>query len=231
MKKKIIYIRLFSIIGIICIFGFIVGVVVGLFKMTGKEGYTNNGVDIYDNLSFGGSGGGSGSSRGLYKNGYDDGIAEKWGYGWGDQVVKQFLNLQSTLNPAYIFDVNMMQKYISKSEVMEFLANGKWYWSDETKQKYLDYIHHDPRSKDWVDASFDMMILQSAYPESAIKKLLGGEGCGGVKRNQIGVFIADSDDNVDVLYEGRENDGSGIRTFGVNSGLSSNGYYCYDLVC
>jgi len=33
MKKKIIYIRLFSIIGIIFILGFIVGVVVGLFNV------------------------------------------------------------------------------------------------------------------------------------------------------------------------------------------------------
>jgi len=32
------------------------------------------------------------------------------------------------------------------------------------------------------------------------------------------------------LYEGNEKNGSGMGTFGVNSGLSSNGYYCYDLV-
>jgi len=137
MKKKIIYIRLFSIIGLCFLLVITLIILGGLFNMTGKEGYTNNGVDIYDNLSFGGGSGGRGGSGGS-GSGYSDGIAEKWGYGWGDHVVKQFLNLQSTLNPAYIFDVNMMQKYISKSEVMEFLANGKWNWSDETKQKYLD---------------------------------------------------------------------------------------------
>ena len=222
MKKKIIYIRLFSIIGICFLLVITLIILGGLLKMTGREGYTNNSVDIYDNLSFGG--GGSGGRGG----GYSDGIAEKWGYGWGDHVVKQFLNLQSTLNPAYIFDVNIMQKYISKSEVIEFLANGKWNWSDETKQKYLEYIHHDPRSKEWVDASFDMRILQTAYPESAIKNLLGGQGCGGVKRTQIGAFIPDEDDG--ILYEGNEKDGSGIRTFGVNSGLLTNGNSCYDLV-
>jgi len=214
--------------------GFVVGLVVGLFKIRDKEGYTNNGLDVYNNLSFGGSSGngswGSGSSSsGLYKNGYDDGVADKWGYGWGDHVVKQFLELQSTINPEYIFNVNMIQKYISKYEVEDFLANdGKWVWSDETKQMYLDYINHDPRSKDWVDPSFDMKLLQTVYSESAIKKLLGDEGCGGVKRNKIGVFIADEDHG--VLYEGREKDGSGIRTFGVNSGLLSNGNCCYDLL-
>lgn len=233
MKKKIIYIRLFSIIGIICILGFVVGIVVGLFKMRNgngdvdgvrfnvKEGYTNNNVDIHNNLGFGGSRSG---------NGYDDGIAEKWGYDWGDNIVKQFWALQSTINPQYIFDVNKMQKYISKDEVTNFLANGKWYWSDETKNKYLEYIDHDPRSKEWIDSIFDMKLLQTVYPENDIQKLLGGEGCGAVKRNKIGVFIADSDDNAGVLYEGRENDGSGIRTFGVNSGLLSNGYCCYDLM-
>jgi len=243
MKKKIIYIRLFSIIGIICILGFVVGIVVGLFKMRDrdrdrvrvrvKEGYTNNGVDIYNNLGFSGRrgvGGGVGVGVGasLDVNGYDDGVAEKWGYSWGDHVVKQFLGLQSTMNPQYIFDVNMLQKYISKDEVMDFLANGKWDWSDETKRKYLNYIDHDSRSKEWVDASFDMKLLQTVYSESAIKKLLGGEGCGGVKRNKIGVFVADED--AGVLYEGHEKDGSGIRTFGVNSGLLSNGYCCYDLL-
>jgi hypothetical protein len=231
MKKKIIYIRLFSIIGIICILGFVVGVVVGLFKVVdsrdnsrnNREGYTNNGVDIYNNLGFdGGSGSGGGSG------GYDDGVAEKWGYGWGDHVVKQFLGLQSTINPEYIFNVNKIQKYISKDEVEEFLANGKWVWSDETKQMYLNYINHDSRSKEWVDAMFDMNKLQTVYSESAIQKLLGSEGCGRVKRNKIGVFIADEDHG--VLYEGREKDGSGIRTFGENSGLLSNGNYCYDLL-
>lgn len=222
MKKKIIYIRLFSIIGIICILGFVVGIVVGLFKVRDtKEGYTNNGLDIHNNLGFGGSGNGGG---------YDDGVAEKWGYGWGDNVVKQFLTLQSTINPEYIFNVNKIQKYISKDEVDVFLANdGKWNWTDETKQMYLNYINHDPRSKEWVDPSFDMQKLQTVYSESAIQKLLGEEGCGGVKRNKIGVFIAD-EDYAGVLYEGREKDGSGIRTFGENSGLLTNGNCCYDLV-
>jgi len=223
MKKKIIYIRLLSIIGIICILGFVVGIVVGLFKIRDREGYTNNGVDIHDNLGFGGSGGSGGSG------GYDDGVAEKWGYGWGDHLVKQFLGLQSTINPEYIFNVNKIQKYISKDEVEEFLANdGKWVWSDETKQMYLNYINRDPRLKDWVDARFDMNKLQTVYSESAIQKLLGGEGCGRVKRNKIDAFIADEDHG--VLYEGREKDGSGIRTFGENSGLLSNGNCCYDLV-
>ena len=222
MKKKIIYIRLFSIIGIICILGFFVGIVVGLFKISdSREGYTNNGLDIYNNLSFD-------RSRDGNVNGYDDGVADKWGYGWGDLLVKRFLGLQSTINPAYIFDVNMMQKYITKDEVEEFLVNGKWDWSDETKKMYLNYINHDPRSKEWVDARFDMQKLQTVYSESAIQKLLGGEGCGRVKRNKIGVFIAD-EDHV-VLYEGREKDGSGIKTFGVNSGLLSNCNCCCDLV-
>ena len=230
MKKKIIYIRLFSIIGIICIFGFILVVVVGLFNRRSREGYTNNSINIYNNLGFsGGVGGGSGGrGSGGRGSGYDDGIADKWGYGWGDHVVKQFLGLQSTINPAYIFDVNKMQKYISKDEVVDFLANGKWYWSDETKQKYLNYIDRDDRSKEWVDARFDMKLLQTVYSESAIQKLLGEEGCGGVKRNKMGVFVVD--ENVDVLYEGYEKDGSGIRTFGVNSGLLSNGNCCYDLL-
>lgn len=230
MKKKIIYIRLFSIIGIICILGFVVGIVVGLFKMRDdREGYTNNGLDIYNNLAFGGGSGGGGGVGGVGGvNGYDDGVAEKWGYGWGDNVVKQFLELQSTINPSYIFNVNKMQKYISKDEMTDFLASGKWNWSDETKNKYLEYVDRDPRSKEWVHPSFDMKLLQTVYSESAIQKLLGEEGCGRVKRNKIGVFIANEDHG--ILYEGREKDGSGIRTFGENSGLLSNGNCCYDLV-
>jgi len=229
MKKKIIYIRLFSIIGIICVLGFIVGVVVGLFNVEdmvqNKEGYTNNGLDIHNNLSFGS--GGVGGYSGVEGQG-GDGVAEKWGYGWGDNVIKQFLKLQSTLNPKFVFNVDDMQKYISKDEVNQFLTNGIWHWSDETKKQYLNYINNDPRSKDWVDASFDMKILQTAYSEKAIKKLLGGGGCGDVKRNKIGVFIAEDDHG--LLYEGREKDGSGIRTFGMNSGSLTNGNCCYDLL-
>ena len=95
--------------------GFIVGVVVGLFKMSyNKEGYTNNGLDIYNNLAFSGDRGGLAGAR-LDVNGYDDGVAEKWGYGWGDNIVKQFLELQSTINPDYIFNVNMLQKIYKAS--------------------------------------------------------------------------------------------------------------------
>jgi hypothetical protein len=225
MKKNITYIRLFSIIGICFLLVITLIILGGLFNTTRKEGYTNNGLDIYNNLSFGGRGS-SGSD--LYKNGYDDGVAEKWGYGWGDNNVKQFLNLQSNINPEYIFDVNTMQKYVNKNEAKDFLANSNWNWSDETKQKYLQYIGHDAISKEWVNPQFNMNILQTAYPESAIKKLLGDQGCGGVKRNQIGVFIADED--IGRLHEGQEKNGSGIRTFGVNSGLLSNGNYWYDLI-
>ena len=225
MKKKIIYIRLFSIIGIICLLTSIMFLSLYdvLFKIRAREGYTNNGLDIHNNLSFGGSSGtGSGSGSG------SDGIADKWGYGWGSQVIKQFLSLQSTINPQYVFNVDDMQKYISKDEVNQFLTDGKWNWTDETKKQYLDYIKNDTRSKEWVDASFDMKNLQTAYSEKAMQKLLGGQGCGGVKRNKIGVFIAHEDHG--VLYEGREKDGSGIRTFGENSGLLSNGNCCYDIV-
>jgi len=65
MKKKIIYIRLFSIIGVCFLLVITLIILGGLFNMTGKEGYTNNGLDIYNNLSFGGGGsGGRGGSGG-----------------------------------------------------------------------------------------------------------------------------------------------------------------------
>ena len=93
---------------------------------------------------------------------------------------------------------------------------------------FLDYIHRDPRSKDLVNPTFDMNLLQTIYSESAIQKLIGGEGCDGVKRNEITGFIGHQ--KLGSLHEGREKDGSGIRTFGVNSGLLSNGNYYYDLL-
>ena len=212
MKKKIIYIHLFRIIGIVIL---VISLIISIYS--NRENFTNNGLYIHNNLSFTGN---------MIKNGGNGGNSGNGGK-WGPDIAKQFLNLQSTINPQYIFNINVMQKYISKDEMKQFLSNGKWNWSDKTKNEYLSYMKKNTGTKNWVDAAFDMKDLQTIYPESFIKELL--TRCNNKNRNEITGFVAYHNDNR-ILYEGSEKDGSGIGTFGVSTGLLSNGYSCYHVI-
>lgn len=234
MKNKIIYIRSFSITGIICIIGIcllLVVVIVGIYSCKNKESFTNNGLDIYNNLSFigidrqrggnGGAGGGGGTD-----SGYN---APNFGGRWGNDTAKKFLSLQSTINPSYTFNVDLIQKYVSKHEVKQFILNGgNWNWSEETKENYTLYMNSNSFDKNWVSPYFDMNILQTIYPEHAMKILLKiQKNC---ERNNITPFENNDERNGGVLYEGADKNGSGIFTFGTNSGLLSNCNTCYDVV-
>ena len=213
MKKKIIYIHLFRImVAGVLIIGLVITLALTIYS--NRENFTNNGLDIHNNLSFTGN---------MIENGGNGGNGGKW----GPDIAKQFLNLQSTINPQYIFNINVMQKYVSKDEMKQFLSNGKWNWSDKTKNDYLSYMKKNTGTKNWVDAAFDMKDLQTIYPESFIKELL--MRCNNKNRNEITGFLVDYDDSR-ILYEGIEKNGSGIGTFGVSSGLLSNGYSCYHAI-
>jgi hypothetical protein len=229
MKNKIKYIRSFSIIGIIGIICLLF-LAIGLYCRKKKESFSNNGFDVYNNLSFTGIEGqydGNG-----YGNGYGNGSdynASGFGGKWGNDIAKKFVSLQSTNNPDFIFDVNSIQKYVSKDEVKQFLMNdGKWNWSDETKQNYLLYMKNNSLIKSWSSPYFDIHLLQTIYPERAIKNLL--EIKNNSERNSITPFDNDDEKNAGMLYEGLDKNGSGIFTFGINSGLLSNCNTCYDVM-
>ena len=242
MKNKIIYIRSFSIIRIvgfigICLLLLIMVIVmfggggVGIYSCKNKESFTNNGLDIYNNLSFigidrqrdgnGGAGGGSGTDTGYN--------APDFGGRWGNDTAKKFLSLQSTINPSYTFNVDLIQKYVSKDEVKQFILNGgNWNWSDETKENYTLYMTGNPLVKNWVSPYFNMNILQTIYPEHAMKILLKIKK--NSERNNITAFENDDERNGGILYEGADKNGSGIFTFGTNSGLLSNCNTCYEFI-
>ena len=233
MKNKIIYIHSFSIIGIIGIIGICLLLMVlkgGIYSCKNKESFTNNGLDIYNNLSFigidrrdgkGGAGGGSGTD-----SGYN---APDFGGRWGNDMAKKFLSLQSTINPSYTFNVDLIQKYVSKDEVKQFILNGgNWNWSEETRDNYTLYMTGNPLVKNWVSPYFNMNILQTIYPEHAMKILL--EIKKKSQRNNITAFENDDERNGGILYEGADKNGSGIFTFGTNSGLLSNCNTCYEFI-
>jgi hypothetical protein len=224
MKNKIIYIRLFSIIGICLLL-----MVLGLYYYKNKESFTNNGLDVYNNLGF------IGINRRQHGNGLSGDVsgynASDFGGRWGNDIAKKFLSLQSTINPSYIFNVDYIQKYVSKNDVQQFLLNGgKWNWSDETKTQYLLYMNSNSLVKSWGSEYFNMNILQTIYPEHAIKILLKIKS--NTIKNKITPFENSDEDkrNVGVLYEGIDKNGSGIFTFGSNSGLLSNCNTCYEFV-
>jgi hypothetical protein len=219
MKNKI---NLFSI----CFFLFFIIVLLFVFHIysyKNKESYTNNGLDVYDNLAFIGISRGDGNS-----NQNDINWDDKIGFGgrWGNETAKKFLALQSTINPSYIFNVNLIQKYVTKDEVEQFLSNGgTWYWSNDTKTQYLLYMNRHSLFKNWVSPYFNISELQSIYPEKAVKILLQ------IHKNVVRNKITPFDNEEHYLYEGVDKNGSGIFTFGVNSGLLvSDCNTCYGFV-
>ena len=56
-------------------------------------------------------------------------VRTKEGFTWSKQSIDDFLQLQETVNPNTQFDINMIQKQASESELQELLETGRWPWA------------------------------------------------------------------------------------------------------
>ena len=65
----------------------------------------------------------------------------KEGFTWSEESGKQFIELQNSINPRIVFDLNEIKKQASQEDVDYFLKNSKWSWSKETEDLYNELLN------------------------------------------------------------------------------------------
>lgn len=98
-------------------------------------------------------------------------LSKKEGFSWNPQSTKDFILLQSTINPQKIFDVNMIQNnQASQEELDYFNKHGEWPWSQKTKDLYIEAINTNPFIRTWP--ADGLKYAMSIYNEAAILRVL-----------------------------------------------------------
>ena len=117
----------------------------------------------------------------------------KEGFAWDPQSTKDFIKIQSTINPQKIFDVNMIQKnQASQEELAYFNEHGMWPWSPKTNELYMAALNTNTfiRTLPADGLNYAMTI----YNEAAILRLLSYQ----TKEGQFlinGVLVQDPSGN------------------------------------
>lgn len=89
---------------------------------------------------------------------------------WTNQLLFDFLTIQKLINPGIIFDTNIIKEQVTEDEMKFFLKNKYFYWSEDTKQKYLYFINHNPIIR--ITANSALNNAQTIYNETAILQFL-----------------------------------------------------------
>lgn len=95
----------------------------------------------------------------------------KEGFAWDTKSTKEFIDIQSTINPKKIFDVNMIQKtQASQEEVTYFNEHAMWPWSQKTKDLYMESVNTNTFIR--TLPSEDLNYVMTIYNEAAILRIL-----------------------------------------------------------
>jgi len=84
--------------------------------------------------------------------------------------INQFLEIQKTINPHVIFDINAIQKQATQEELNYFNEHGYWPWTEEIKNLYIESLSKNPYVR--ADPGSALQTMRSIYNQSAILQLL-----------------------------------------------------------
>lgn len=90
---------------------------------------------------------------------------------WSPDLIKRFNIYQTTVNKNAIqFDLDQLQRQASPDEAEHYLKTGYWYWPDDLKNLYIEYVWSSPIIK--IDPQYALNYAMSIYNQNAIKELL-----------------------------------------------------------
>lgn len=135
----------------------------------------------------------------------------KEGFTWTPDSTQDFIEIQDTINPKVIFDVDMIQKnQASQQEVDYFNIHGMWPWTEEVKILYRQAVSNNPFIRNSTkDAEKD---ARKKYNQAAILRVLSYQSNEG-KFLLSGVQVRDPNGNE------KEDLPNGFGNFGYESGL------------
>ena len=121
---------------------------------------------------------------------------------WSADDERDFIELQFTINPGIIYDLNTIQKYAPAIDVKYLLKYGLWPWSKQTQELYKKALDKNPFIRTYSEDGLN--YARSIYNESAILYILKGQAEAEEKSQQV---------------KPRRPLPSGWGSFGYNSGL------------
>lgn len=87
-----------------------------------------------------------------------------------ENINKDFLRIQNTINRDKVFDMNIINKQATKEEMEYFNENGKWPWSQEVIDLYKEAINRNPYIRTLPEISVE--YARTIYNQNAILQLL-----------------------------------------------------------
>ena len=137
----------------------------------------------------------------------------KEGFSWTPNSTQNFLLIQNTMNRQKIFDIDIIKNQASQEELDYFNSNGKWPWSQKTKDLFVEALKKNPFIRTLPEDSLNYTM--TIYNEAAILQALSYQ----TKEGQFllnGVLIQDPSGNP------MEDLPSGFGNFPYKSGLLEN---------
>jgi hypothetical protein len=138
----------------------------------------------------------------------------KEGFTWSNSSTQDFLEIQSTINPDNIFDVNMIQQnQASQEELDYFIQNGEWPWSETTINLYEKAVDKNPFIRNY--SGDEVNRIKKIYNEAAILRIL-------TQQSKEGQFLLNGVTMKNPNGNPNEDMPSGFGNFGYNSSLIGN---------
>ena len=137
----------------------------------------------------------------------------KEGFSWTPNSTQNFLLIQNTINRQKIFDIDIIKNQASQEELDYFNSNGKWPWSQKTKDLFVEALKKNPFIRTLPEDSLNYTM--TIYNEAAILRILSYQ----TKEGQFlldGVLIKDPSGNK------MEDLPNGYGEFPYKSGLIGN---------
>lgn len=134
-------------------------------------------------------------------------LSTKEAFSWSQGSIKEFIQLQNSINPKIIFDTRETQKQASQEEVYYFLENKKWPWSQQTQDSYEESLLTNPYVRLYPpDAISD---VRTRYNENAILDLLSSQ------QKDIEIQMTENNERKNLF----SNDRDGLGSYSFRSGL------------
>ena len=125
---------------------------------------------------------------------------------WSDKTIYDFLLFQKTINPGIVFDTSLIQEQASEEDALDLLRTGRWRWSPEVEELYMDAVSQNPYIR--TNPQDSANNAKTIYNENAILQIIK-------MQSPQGQFL--------LHGQKMQSDSSLIQdnTFGQNSGLIS----------
>lgn len=89
---------------------------------------------------------------------------------WNKKSTQDFLQIQNTINPNIIFDINMIRDQATQEELDYFNKYGMWPWSRKTIELYTEAVNNNPYIRNYSGDAVNSM--RKKYNQTAILRII-----------------------------------------------------------